>query len=463
MKLVWFRSDLRINDNPALNYACNQVEPVRAVVCLCEKQWREHGLGDRRIKLMQQAIDELRASLAKLNIELSILNSGSFAQAIIDVQKHIQTHQISELLFNIEYELNERQRDKQMLKWCVTHQVQVNRFHDQCLLPPGEVLNGSQEYYKVFTPFKKRYAQMLGHHLTPPLASPETQSQNPTLPIVESNTTQADALWPVSEAQAHQQLEEFLQDNAEHYHSQRDLPALDATSKLSTYLALGVLSTRQCFYSAYQMNEHEILGGNEGLATWMSELIWRDFYRHLLIGFPQLCKHKAFKPETEAVKWQNDEANFNAWCEGKTGYPLVDAAILQLLETGWMHNRLRMVCAMFLTKHLLIDWRKGEAFFNQHLVDADFASNNGGWQWSASTGADAVPYFRIFNPITQSQRFDKDGLFIRKYLPELSNLSNKDIHFPSKQQRQACNYPQAIVDHKPARERALAAFKTLSQ
>lgn len=463
MKLVWFRSDLRINDNPALSYACNQSKPVRAVVCVCEKQWRKHGLGDRRILLMQQAIDELKISLAKLNIELSILNSGSFAQSIIDVQQHIQIHQISELLFNIEYELNERQRDKQMLKWCAAQQVQVNRFHDQCLLAPGEVLNGSQEYYKVFTPFKKRYAQMLGGHLTPPLASPEPQSQNPTLTIVEveSGTTQADALWPVSEAQAHQQLEEFLQENAKHYHSQRDTPSLDATSKLSTYLALGLLSTRQCFYSAYQMNKHEILGGNEGLATWMSELIWRDFYRHLLIGFPQLCKHKAFKPETEAVKWQNDEANFNAWCEGKTGYPLVDAAILQLLETGWMHNRLRMVCAMFLTKHLLIDWRKGEAFFNQHLVDADFASNNGGWQWSASTGADAVPYFRIFNPITQSQRFDKDCLFIRRYLPELSNLSNKDIHFPSEQQRQDCNYPQAIVDPKQARERALAAFKEL--
>lgn len=462
MKLIWFRNDLRIRDNPALSYGCNQSEPIRAVFCVCEKQWQEHGLGERRIGLIHQAINELKTSLKDLNIELDILESHSFSQAVEDIKNQVKKHQVNELLFNIEYELNERKRDKEIINWAKQTNLTVNRFHDQCLIAPGEILNGSQEYYKVFTPFKKRYAQELAGNLTAPLAAPKKQEQNPIPSNAKSIITSTkDRLLPISEEAAHQQLDDFLQENAEHYHNERDIPSLDATSKLSTYLALGILSNRQCFYSAYQMNERNILGGSEGLATWMSELIWRDFYRHLLVGFPQLCMHKAFKPATESVAWQNNEAHFNAWCEGKTGYPLVDAAMLQLLETGWMHNRLRMVCAMFLTKHLLIDWRKGEAFFNQHLVDADFASNNGGWQWSASTGADAVPYFRIFNPITQSQRFDKDGLFIRKYLPHLSELSNKDIHFPNNEQRQVYRYPQAIVEHKVARERALNAFKAL--
>jgi deoxyribodipyrimidine photo-lyase len=197
--------------------------------------------------------------------------------------------------------------------------------------------------------------------------------------------------------------------------------------------------------------------------TWVNELIWREFYKHLIAEFPKLSRGANFNEKYDSVSWRDSDAEFKQWCEGRTGYPLVDAAMQQLLQTGWMHNRLRMVVASFLTKHLLIDWRKGEQFFMQHLIDGDLASNNGGWQWAASTGCDAQPYFRVFNPITQSERFDPNGDFIRKYLPELQKVPDKHIHFPhtylaATGQSEHCYWP-AIVDHKAARARALAAFK----
>lgn len=197
--------------------------------------------------------------------------------------------------------------------------------------------------------------------------------------------------------------------------------------------------------------------------TWVNELVWREFYRHLIVAYPKLNKYQNFNEKYDPVQWRSADADFTAWCQGKTGYPLVDAAMRQLLQTGWMHNRLRMVVASFLTKHLLIDWRKGERFFMQHLIDGDLASNNGGWQWAASTGCDAQPYFRIFNPITQSERFDPEGEFIRKYIPELTSVPNKHIHFPhaylALQGSEKNKYWPAIVDHKAARQRALDAFK----
>ena len=196
--------------------------------------------------------------------------------------------------------------------------------------------------------------------------------------------------------------------------------------------------------------------------AWLNQIVWRDFYRHLLYHYPNLCKHTNFNQKYDALDWPNNPFLFKAWCEGKTGYPIVDAAMRQLVQTGWMHNRLRMIVASFLTKHLLIDWRIGEAFFAKHLIDYDLANNNGGWQWAAGTGCDAQPYFRIFNPITQSQKFDPEGTFIRKYVPELNRFSNKDIHFPHKviKSEKLNVYWPAIVDHKTARQNALDFYKS---
>jgi deoxyribodipyrimidine photo-lyase len=200
----------------------------------------------------------------------------------------------------------------------------------------------------------------------------------------------------------------------------------------------------------------------EGSSTWINELIWRDFYQHLALLFPQVCKFKPFKRETDNIPWRRDEKDFSAWCEGKTGVPIVDAGMRQLRQTGWMHNRLRMVCAMFLTKNLLIDWRLGEQFFMGQLIDGEFAANNGGWQWSASTGTDAAPYFRIFNPFSQAQRFDPDGVFIREFVPELKDLSPRDLHVPARLAKaKPDSYPDCLVDVGLSRKIAIETFRTV--
>jgi len=256
-------------------------------------------------------------------------------------------------------------------------------------------------------------------------------------------------------------LANFFSQKLTDYGQLRDIPSLKATSGLSAYLAAGVISPKTILATLLRYQPDILSDTNSEAFTWLNELIWREFYRHLLFHFPDLCKHQCFNEKYQNLAWPVNQAFFNAWCQGKTGYPIVDAAMRQLIQTGWMHNRLRMIVASFLTKHLLIDWRLGERFFMQHLIDGDLAANNGGWQWSAGTGCDAQPYFRIFNPITQSQRFDPSGKFIRKYLPELADIPDKYIHFPhefiSKNQLQ-CYWP-AIVEHKVAREQALRFYR----
>ncbi len=273
-----------------------------------------------------------------------------------------------------------------------------------------------------------------------------------------------DDLWPAGEPEAQRRLENFVQ-RIGNYQRVRDMPAVNGTSLLSPYLAAGVISPRQCLAAALAANKGQI-AGDDGVATWISELAWRDFYTHVLVGFPRVSKHRPFKLKTDQLNWRTDEPKFEAWKQGRTGYPIVDAGMRQLNQTGWMHNRLRMVTAMFLTKHLLIDWRWGEKYFMQHLIDGELAANNGGWQWSASTGTDSVPYFRIFNPFSQSKRFDPDGDFIKKLCPELSPIPPAALHdekkFSAAIAKHGVDYPTYIVDYKQGRERALQAFKNLN-
>jgi deoxyribodipyrimidine photo-lyase len=231
------------------------------------------------------------------------------------------------------------------------------------------------------------------------------------------------------------------------------MPGEDGTSALSPYLCSGIISIGDCWRITTQMPD------DDGVRCWQNELLWREFYKHIVFHFPQVCMHKPFKENTNNIPWQHNSADFDNWCQGKTGYPVVDAGMRQLLSSGWMHNRLRMVTAMFLSKHLLIDWRWGERWFMQNLIDGDLAANNGGWQWCASTGVDAVPYFRIFSPVRQSQRFDAAGEYIRTHVPELAGLKSKQIHEPDVERPQS--YPPPIVNHKFARERALNAFSAI--
>jgi deoxyribodipyrimidine photo-lyase len=236
------------------------------------------------------------------------------------------------------------------------------------------------------------------------------------------------------------------------------------TSRLSPYLAVGVVTARQCLRAAIDANRGRLDRGHPGPRAWIDELIWREFYRHVLVGFPRVSMNRAFRPETEPLPWRQDERQFKAWCQGRTGVPIVDAAMRQLQQEGWMHNRLRMIVAMYLAKDLFIDWRRGERHFMHHLIDGDLASNNGGWQWAASTGTDAAPYFRVFNPHRQSRRYDPEGLFIRRYVPELRELDSGSIHDPSAIDRRdfsRLGYPAPLCDHGQARRQVISAFKRL--
>lgn len=471
-RLVWFRSDLRTRDNPALMHARRDDEVATvAIVFVTTKQWQQHGLGERRINLQKQAIASLKTSLEQLGISLIIAPCETFSDSLSYLKTLLSDLPISEIDFNLEYEVNERKRDIELSKWCADNNITVNKFHDQCMVEPGELKTQNGDPYRVYSPFRRSWLQYLGNHCAAPFGQPSNQDRRTLDHQVRDywnhHETEIqfshDDLWCAEEDVAHQQLNDFADTAILKYKDHRDLPSVEGTSRLSFYLALGLLSPRQCVYTAWQRNGCQLSGNEEGIDSWINELTWREFYRHLIVAFPELCKHRAFKKETENVRWRDSEKDFQAWCDGETGFPIVDAAMKQLLDQGWMHNRLRMITAMFLTKQLLIDWRKGEQYFNKMLVDADFSANNGGWQWSASTGADGAPYFRIFNPTTQSERFDKRGEFLTHYLPELTELPEKSRHDPSDKERDQTGYPKAIVDHKFGRERALAAFKQITE
>jgi deoxyribodipyrimidine photo-lyase len=270
------------------------------------------------------------------------------------------------------------------------------------------------------------------------------------------------SLWPAGQHISKKRLRHFIDDHLFHYNQERDFPNLHGTSQLSPYLATGMISPRQCFLAALDANQNELDTGNKGAVVWMGELIWREFYKHILVAAPRVSKHKAYKEETDTIWWDHDEKLMLAWQQGQTGYPLIDAAMRQLKTTGWMHNRLRMVVAMFFTKNLFFDWRLGEKYFMSQLIDGDLAANNGGWQWSASTGTDSAPYFRIFNPLRQSERFDPEGKFILQYCPELQDFDKKSIHEPYKIMpliAAQSQYPRPIIDLKKNRDKVLAAFK----
>ncbi len=369
-----------------------------------------------------------------------------------------------------EYPLNEKRRDGAVADALKARGVEINGFDDSVLVPPRTLRTGKGTPYTVFSAYKKRWDRWLDDHFTPPTAAPSAAGKAVAFPgrdtvqhalsqlTVPASLTEQ---WQPGERAAAKQLDAFVSHHLADYRKARDFPSLTATSELSTALSAGTLSPASCFHAATQAMADA--GARDGAACWIGELAWRDFYRQIMAQFPALSWGRGFRPETDLLQWDDDEERFAAWCEGRTGYPLVDAAMRQLVATGWMHNRLRMVTAMFLSKHLWLDWRKGEAFFMEHLIDGDFAANNGGWQWSASSGTDAVPYFRVFNPIRQSQRFDPEGHFIARWVPELKALDNKTIHEPWKQPLLVPDYPAPIVPHAGVRERVTESFKAVKE
>lgn len=469
--LVWFRSDLRVADNSALDAATSPAPDagVLGVFVISPGEWKAHDLAPVRVDLILRTLRVLSSDLAQRNIPLLISTAPSPRDVPSVLCELAEKHGVSALFFNREYEVNESQRDRCVAAAMAKLGIECRAFDDQVVLAPGTVRTQDDRPYTVFTPFKKRWAAVLRDHggvrvLREPKEQPATGITPSEVPSsVDGFLSRVDpSLWPAGEHEAINRLRRFAKSSLDRYKSDRDHPAIDGTSVLSPYLACGAVSPRQCLRAAIEANDAKVDSGGAGPVQWISELVWREFYTHIVQAFPRVCKHRAFKPETDRIRWRESPGDFDAWCRGETGVPIVDAAMRQLNTTGWMHNRLRMVVAMYLTKDLFIDWRAGERYFMRNLVDGYLASNNGGWQWSSSTGTDAAPYFRIFNPVSQSRTYDAKGAFIRRFVTELSSIDGEAIHDPPPLLRARLGYPSAIADHAAARERVMKAFKALA-
>lgn len=471
--LVWFRSDLRTADNTALYRACrlgtgNTADAgVVGVFVISPAEWRAHDYAPAKVDLILRTLGELSRSLAALNVPLLIRTAPSAADVPRTVLGVALEYSCAALWYNKEYEVNEAKRDGAVTAAFAREGLRVFACTDQSLIEPGEVQTGEGRPYTVFTPFKKACIKHLCQNAMVPLPGPRKMAGMPArsdeVPVsVAGWSSHVPSLrWPAGERAALARLESFVGTHAAGYKQNRDFPSLPATSELSPHLTVGSISPRQCIAAALAANKGSYDTGNDGLVCWISEVLWREFYIHVMHAFPKVCKHRAFVAWTERVRWVGTDTHFEAWKRGRTGVPIVDAGMRQLAAEGWMHNRVRMITAMYLSKNLLIDWRKGERWFMQNLVDGFLASNNGGWQWSASTGTDAAPYFRIFNPVTQSERFDAIGAYIRRYVPELAGVEGDAIHDLSRLPplaRTKVDYPEMLVDLSTSRQRAIDAF-----
>ena len=482
--LVWFRRDLRLADHPALAHALREAQWVWCVFVLDKAILDALPRDDRRVAF-------IRASLADLDAQIAALSGGRaylvvrHADAADEIPRLAAQLDVQAIYFHRDDDPVARARDAQVYERLRVDGRAMCGFKDHVVFERQEILTGAGTPYGVFTPYKNAWLKALharpellgdcgsdvdGQALATAPASPWRQGA--AVPALAefgfddaaASRLQDDAGLRPGSAGGEQILDEFL-DRLDDYAATRDFPARPGPSHLGVHLRFGTLSLRRLVALATQRIE----GGSQGAQTWLSELIWRDFYHQVLFHHPHVVGH-AYRADCDAIQWEQGEqadARFAAWCEGRTGYPLVDAGMRQLNATGYMHNRLRMITASFLTKDLGVSWQRGEAYFALHLNDFELASNNGGWQWAASTGCDAQPWFRIFNPVTQSERFDPQGAFIRRWVPELASLSGRAIHAPWKakpaelaaaQVALGRDYPQPVIDHDVARAKTLARF-----
>ena len=484
--LFWFRRDLRAFDNAALHAALTNAERVHCVFVFDREILDAlHDKADRRVEFIWDSVAELRAALHAMGGALHVI----YDTARDAIPKLAQDLDVDAVFANHDYEPQAVARDAHVAAILETKGISFETHKDHVIFEKDEVLTGAGKFFSVFTPYKNAWLKRVeAFYVKPypiaahkamfcPLSPGERAGERdaasnqslpsatdmPSLETMGFKPTNLRALNFPTGASGGEKLFTDFQQRIDRYADTRNFPAVKGPSYLSTHLRFGTVSIRGLAASAWQRWQE----GSRGAEVWLSELIWRDFYVHILHHNPRVVGG-AFKADYNAIRWSNDPERFAAWCAGRTGYPLVDAAMRQLNQTGYMHNRLRMVAASFLTKDLLVDWRWGEKYFAEKLNDFDLSANNGGWQWAASTGCDAQPYFRIFNPITQSQNFDESGTFIRKYVPEVAKLSNKDIHAPwltPPIERRARDfvpgrdYPLPVVDHAEARLATLAEFK----
>lgn len=424
--IFWFRRDLRLKDNHGLYQALTKHNRVM-LLFIFDRDILDHleDKEDARVEFLHRKLRKLKQQVDDLGSSVYVATGTPkevFETLLLD-------YKVEAVYANHDYEPYAIKRDQEIAKLLRAHGSELHTFKDQVIFEKNEVVKDDGKPYTVFTPYMRKWKDRLKLHLITKFPSEDHLGKLiktapfvfPTLQALGFQST--DKTFPSPEPDA---------TLIENYHLTRDIPGIVGTTRLSVHLRFGTISIREITNQAIELNE-----------KWLNELIWRNFYMMILWHFPKVVT-EAFKPKYDLIAWRNHPKEFEAWCQGQTGYPIVDAGMRELNETGFMHNRVRMITASFLTKHLLIDWRWGEAYFASKLLDHELASNNGGWQWAASSGCDAVPYFRIFNPELQTKRFDPELKYIKKWVPEFQEF----------------DYPQPIVDHKAARERALAAYRS---
>lgn len=458
----WFRRDLRLTDNTALTHASQDATEVIPVYVLSDWKKTHAWTGSIRQQFLCGCLESLNKNLETLGSRL-ILRCG---EADAELEKLILETKAEALYFNRDYDPYGRAMEKKLQALCDRLGITLRSFKDRVLHEPDEVLTGSGGPYRVYTPYSKNWLSLEKPSPTGKLTSlgPAPSSslashRMPTLEHWQLPETQANLPQP-GERAARQRMKDFIENHTLHAYAQkRNIPAGVTTSRLGQDLRFGLISIRElharCLKAVSEISSDE---AQKSAATYIKELAWREFYLAILWFYPEVFEEE-FAPEFRGMPWPGTDEDFARWSQGQTGFPIVDAGIRELLATGFMHNRVRMIVSMFLTKDLHCHWRLGESFFMQHLVDGENASNNGGWQWSAGTGADAAPYFRIQNPWIQTKSYDPDGTYIRTWIPELKQVSAERFLAPPKDRRAlAPGYPLPMVDHHEERDRTLAIF-----
>jgi deoxyribodipyrimidine photo-lyase len=490
--LVWLRRDLRTDDHAALYHALRSARQVWCAFVFDRTILDPLPRADRRVEFIRDSLVGVDAELRALAASHSVEGAGLIVLhgwAADELPALAARLAVQAVFANHDDEPDALARDARVRGRLADAGIALHTSKDHVVFERSEVLTQSGGVYGVFTPYKNAWlkkadpfflsAWPVAHHAGALAPRPAAEPGVPALADIGFVPTNLHTLrLPSGPAGAHEQLDDFLQ-RIDRYHETRDFPAVKGPSYLSTHLRFGTVSVRRLAREAHGRmlagaHQERAAAGSRGAEVWLSELVWRDFYHQILHHHPRVVGH-AYKPEFDRIRWEHgkhaDEL-FAAWCEGRTGYPLVDAAMHQINQTGYMHNRLRMVVASFLVKDLGIDWRRGEAYFALHLNDFDLAANNGGWQWAASTGCDAQPWFRIFNPVNQSEKFDAEGRFIRRYLPQLAELPDKLIHAPwlarpvdlaSAGVELGRNYPLPVVQHDEARAKTLARYAVVKE
>lgn len=447
--LWWIRRDLRINTNSTLKSALKNGNAVIPVFILDDRLLNTPATN--RERFLFSGLQELKLQLQEKGSGLVIRRGNPVAE----LQRLVQETGARMIFAEEDYSPFARLRDA-----LVANELPLQLVTGLTVFHPASILKPDGSPYTVFTPYSKTWKSL-------PQVDLEVLSIPDNLPAVDLPRSEPIpeftplAGFPAGEIEASHRLEDFLQNRVANYHDDRNRMDLDGTSTLSPYLRFGMIS------AAFVVKQIRSFNGQQGVQTWLNEIIWREFYQSILYHFPHV-QHQAFNPKLRNIAWRDAPEDFQAWKDGRTGFPVVDAAMRQLMATGWMHNRARMITASFLTKDLLINWQEGERWFMQQLVDGDTSANNGGWQWTAGTGTDAAPYFRIFNPVLQSKKFDPNGTYIRRWVPELEAVPNEWIHEPWKMpeslqlstgMRIDMTYPAPIVEHGIVKDRTLAAYK----